>query len=111
MTETTIAAVTTVGRADDARELACAIVERRLAACAQVSRIESFCTWQGKLQNGDEYRVLFNMTESAWNASDVAILQLYPCELLAIHAFAMERAFEPYRDRMVESEAPGGDQT
>lgn len=55
--------------------------------------------------------MLFNMTESAWNASDVAILQMHPCELSAIHAFAMERAFEPYRDRIVESAAPGGGQT
>jgi len=108
MNESTIAVVTTVGSADDAREIASAIVERRLAACAQVSKIESFYTWKGKLQNDDEYRVLFKTTVSAWNAIEAAILELHPYELPAIHAFAMEHAFEPYRDWIAESVVPEG---
>jgi len=103
VSERTIAVVTTLGTADDARELASAIVERRLAACAQVSRIESFYTWKGKLQNEDEYRVLFKTAESAWGAIEEAILQLHPYELPAIHAFAMEYAFEAYRDWILDS--------
>jgi periplasmic divalent cation tolerance protein len=110
MIESTIAAVSTVGGADDAHELASAIVERRLDACAQVSGIESFCTWNGKLQNEDEYRVLCNKTESGWKATLVAILRLHPRELPAIRAFTMERALGPHRDRIFDPVAPAGDE-
>ena len=36
-----IAVITTIGSVEDARKLATALVERRLAACAQISQIES----------------------------------------------------------------------
>ena len=41
--------VTTVGSEDDARRLAAALLERRLAACVQLDRgLESHYRWQGR---------------------------------------------------------------
>lgn len=37
-----IAIFTTTGNADEARRIARAVVERRLAACAQITEIETF---------------------------------------------------------------------
>ena len=37
-----IAVVTTIGSLEDAQAMARALVERKLAACAQISEIESF---------------------------------------------------------------------
>ena len=54
-----IAVVTTVARLEDAQAMARALVERRLAACAQIERIESVYRWQGAVQQEPEYRVLF----------------------------------------------------
>jgi uncharacterized protein involved in tolerance to divalent cations len=42
-----IAVVTTVGSLDEARAMARDLVERKLAACAQISAIESVCRWKG----------------------------------------------------------------
>lgn len=91
-----IAVVTTVATLDDARRLARAIVERRLAACAQLSPIESFYVWQGALQNEAEVRVLFKTTRARWPALETAIVELHPYELPAIHATECTAVHAPY---------------
>jgi periplasmic divalent cation tolerance protein len=53
----TIAIVTTTDSLEEARSIAAALVERKLAACAQISSIESYYTWQGTVQNDEEFRV------------------------------------------------------
>ena len=45
-----IAVVTTVASREEAHQLARALVERKLAACAQISAIESVYTWKGEIQ-------------------------------------------------------------
>ncbi|MFJ4677507.1 divalent-cation tolerance protein CutA [Kitasatospora sp. NPDC088783] len=42
-----------------ARELATAVVQERLAACAQVYPISSVYWWDGEVQSGAEWRVDF----------------------------------------------------
>ncbi len=49
MTVTPLAVFTTVGSLDEARRIAREVVERRLAACAQLSTIESFYRWKGAI--------------------------------------------------------------
>ena len=83
-----IAVITTVGSVEDARKLATALVERRLAACAQISQIESVYR--------PEFRVLFKTTAARYQDVEEAIRALHPYELPAIHAFAMEHVYAPY---------------
>ena len=59
---TAIAVVTTVGSKKEARRMAHALVEAKLAACAQISRIESVYAWKDAIEHGKEYRVLFKTT-------------------------------------------------
>jgi hypothetical protein len=49
---------TTVGSAADARWLAQAVVQARLAACVQVEVITSHYHWQGALQEEQEWRLV-----------------------------------------------------
>jgi periplasmic divalent cation tolerance protein len=91
-----IAVVTTVATLADARRLACAIVERRLAACAQLSTIESFYVWHDALQNEAEVRVLFKTTRASWPELEAAIVELHPYELPAIHALECAAVHAPY---------------
>ena len=90
--------VTTVAERDDAARLARALVERGLAARAQVEAIESVYAWQGKVEQGAEFRILFKVASVAYEAAEQAIRELHPYELPAIHAIAVERAWQPYRD-------------
>lgn len=93
-----IAVVTTVATLDDARRLSRALVERRLAACAQVSPVESCYRWQGELHTEAEYRIVFKTTDAAWDAIARAIGELHGYELPEIHAVALDRVSAAYGD-------------
>ncbi len=93
---TFIAVVTTVATRNDAQALSRSIIERRLAACAQISEIESFYVWDGAMQNEAEFRVLFKTTHAHYAALEAAIRELHTYQLPAIHAFALENIDAPY---------------
>lgn len=76
--------------------MARALVERQLAACAQISEIESFYTWDGAVQNAREFRVLFKTSQALYGAIEVAIRELHTYELPAIHALAFTDIYAPY---------------
>ena len=98
-----LAVYTTVASVDAARRMARALVERKLAACAQIGEIESFYSWQGKVANDREFRILFKTTEACWPAVEAAIRELHDYELPAIHALALEQVHPPY-GRWIEDE-------
>ena len=93
---TAIAVVTTVSSRKEARSLARALVEARLAACAQISRIESIYPWKGAIEHGKEYRVLFKTLDEHYPDVERAIRELHSYELPAIHAFAMTHIAPAY---------------
>lgn len=91
-----IAVHTTVSTVEEARKIARTLVERKLVACAQISRIESFYCWNGAVQNEPEFRLLFKTTDARYQAVESAIRELHPYELPAIWAVALARVHEPY---------------
>lgn len=98
--------VTTVGTLDEARALARAMVERRLAACAQITAIESVYRWQGAVAQEPEHRVLFKTRASAYAEMEAAIRALHPYELPAIHAVTTAQAYAPYAEWVAASTSP-----
>jgi periplasmic divalent cation tolerance protein len=98
--------VTTVATREQARALARAIVELRLAACAQISAIGSFYRWQGTLHEEPEFRVLFKTRASAYAAVEAAIRERHPYELPAIHAIVASEALPAYAEWVDENSAP-----
>ena len=100
--------VTTVGRRDEADRLARALVDRGLAACAQISAIDSFYAWDGAVQHEPEFRILFKVAANAYDDAERAIRQLHSYELPAIHAIAIERAHEPYAAWVAANSRPQG---
>lgn len=93
---TAIAVITTVANRKEARALARALVEAKLAACAQITRIESIYPWKGAIEHGKEYRVLFKTLEEHYPAVERAIRKLHSYELPAIHAVAFEHVSPDY---------------
>lgn len=104
---TPIAVITTVATLDDARRIGKALVERRLAACAQISAIESFYVWDGALQNEPEFRLLLKTTDERYEAVEQAIREMHPYELPAIHALRFEHVHAPYAE-WIEAHSGGG---
>ena len=97
---------TTVAQPAQARELARIAVEQGLAACVQLSHIESVYRWQGTLQHDDEVRVVFKTTRSAYPALQACILEHHPYELPAIHAVPVELASPDYARWVVQAVHP-----
>lgn len=91
-----IAVVTTVGTLADAQAIARLLVERRLAACAQISQIQSIYRWQGAVHDEPEYRLVIKTTRERYRMVESAIRELHPYDLPAIHALAFDEAYAPY---------------
>ena len=98
--------VTTVDSRDGADRLARALVERRLAACAQISAIDSYYTWEDAVRHDGEFRILFKVAAAAYEEAERAIRDLHSYRLPAIHAIAVERAHAPYADWVVANSTP-----
>lgn len=71
---------TTVAALDDANRLAHAMVEQRLAACAQIEPIVSVYRWQGVVQQEPEFRIVFKTTREVCQALCDAIRDAHPYE-------------------------------
>ena len=102
---TLLAVYTTVASREEALTMAKALVERRLAACAQVSEIESVYRWDGAVRHEPEFRIVFKTVAARYAEVEAAIRELHSYELPAIYALAVEQA-DPRYAAWVKEELP-----
>ena len=93
-----LAVVTTIDSREQALVIAHALVERRLAACVQLSDIESVYMWNGQVRQEREVRVLCKTTSERCAEVEAAIKALHTYELPAIHAVALDRVDTAYAE-------------
>jgi periplasmic divalent cation tolerance protein len=91
-----VAITTTVGSRDDARRLARALVERHLAACAQLEAIDSVYAWQGKIEEESEVRLVFKTTAAGRAAAIAALAEMHPYDVPEIHVETLAEVHPPY---------------
>ena len=103
----TIAIMTTTDSLDEARSRAASLVERKLAACAHVSWIQSYYTWQGAVQNDDEFRILIKTTGERYADVEAAILELHSYDLPAIVAVDFTKVYGPFAQWVADSVSAG----
>jgi periplasmic divalent cation tolerance protein len=74
-------ALVTCATLEEARKIARTVVEKRLAACVSIvtHAVESFYSWEGKLENSSEYLLMIKTGEGR-----VEELQK---EVLALHSY------------------------
>ena len=89
--------------------MARALVEQRLAACAQISAIDSYYVWENVVRRDAEFRVLFKVAASAYEEAERAVRALHSYNLPAIHAIPVERAYAPYADWVIANSTPQAD--
>jgi periplasmic divalent cation tolerance protein len=94
---------TTVATRQQALELAREMVERRLAACAQITAIESVYRWQGAIEQDAEFRLLFKTRPSAYPRLAATLRERHPYELPAIHAIHTVQADAAYAEWVRDS--------
>ena len=103
MKSNTTAVFTTTNSLEKARKLAKTLVEQKLAACAQISEIESFYTWDKEVQNDQEFRIMFKTTKDRYKEVEKAILKIHSYDLPAIYAVDVDELYKPYGDWVNES--------
>ncbi len=100
---TPIAVVTTVATQAEAQAMAQALVQRRLAACAQISHIDSIYRWQGRVVHEPECRIVVKTTRERYAQVEQAIRELHSYELPAIHALAFDAIYAPYGEWIAQA--------
>ena len=92
-----IQVVTTTARREEAERIARDLVERRLAACAQiVGPIASIYRWQGKIETDEEWQCWCKTRAELFPQVEAAIRALHPYELPEILAMPLVAGSERY---------------
>ena len=74
--------LTTAGSQEEARKIARALVDRRLASCVNiVPRIESVYRWQDKVETAEEWLLLIKTRAETFERLRAAIEELHSYEL------------------------------
>jgi periplasmic divalent cation tolerance protein len=95
--------MTTTDSLDEAQSIAAALVERKLAACAQISSIQSYYHWEEAVQNDEEFRLLIKTTDDRYPDVEAAILEMHSYDLPAIIAVDITQAYGPYVEWVAET--------
>ena len=103
MTEA-IVALSTVGNADDARRIARALVERRLAACVNVvPGITSIYSWKGGIETDDELLLVIKTRRERLEELRAALVEMHPYEVPELIAVGVEAGNPAYLQWLQET--------
>ena len=98
------AITTTTDSEQNAVEIAKALVDERLVACAQVEGpIRSFYRWQGNLEDSQEWRVLAKTKSEAVEQAVFRIKELHQYDVPAILVDSKQSVNEDYSKWFIES--------
>ena len=96
MTDKTLVLSTTES-IDQARRIAEALVERKLAACVNIiPKVTSIYRWKGKVQESEEWLLLIKKTTDAFERLRAALKEMHPYELPECIALAIDDGSEEY---------------
>ncbi|HEX2393631.1 MAG TPA: divalent-cation tolerance protein CutA [Solirubrobacterales bacterium] len=103
---------TTAGSEEEAKRIAEALVDERLAACVQiVGPIASRYRWQGKVEEAQEWLCLIKTTSTAYDAVQAAIRAAHSYdepEIIAIPITLGSSGYLAWVEQNVDSEAGPG---
>jgi periplasmic divalent cation tolerance protein len=96
---------TTVASTADAEKLAQALIERRLAACVQMSGITSVYRWAGEVQSGHEIRLDIKTSGARKDALLQGLKELHPYQVPELLVIDVDAAGVGYAKWVAEETA------
>lgn len=93
-----VTVLTTVGRADDAKAMAKALVERKLAACVQSFPIASCYRWEGKVAEDAEVLLFVKTRAELYPEVETAIREMHAYATPEIVCLPILTGSAPYLD-------------
>ncbi|HXX99819.1 MAG TPA: divalent-cation tolerance protein CutA [Candidatus Limnocylindrales bacterium] len=90
---------------EEARKIARAVVEKHLAACVNIvtHAVESFYTWEGKLENSSEYLLMMKTSEERLEELQKEVLGMHSYETPEFILLPIVGGAEEYLKWIVES--------
>ncbi len=79
-----------------ARRIARAVLEKRLAACANLAPIESLYWWKGSLEDARETLVVFKTRRALVGRLATAVKRAHPYETPCVVTYAMDTGLPEY---------------
>lgn len=96
--------LSTTGSEAEAKRIAQALVERRLAACVNiVPRIQSVYKWEGKVETAEEFLLVIKTTKARSADVQAAIRELHSYDLPECISISMEGGSAEYLKWIEES--------
>lgn len=96
--------LTTCGSQEEGRQIARALIERRLAACINiVSQIESVYQWEGKIETANEWLLVIKTTAGTIGSLRDAVHELHSYKVPEFLVLAVEDGSIAYLDWIGES--------
>jgi periplasmic divalent cation tolerance protein len=93
-----------------AAQIATALVEERLAACAnRIPAMSSTYRWKGKIHTDSEVQLILKTTDKVYPALEKRILELHPYELPEVLAVPVDCGLPGYVQWIIDSVSLPGD--
>ncbi|MGK7888359.1 MAG: divalent-cation tolerance protein CutA [Leptolyngbyaceae cyanobacterium] len=89
-------ALVTTASVDEAKAIAHTLVQQHLAACVNIVPIQSIYTWDGAVQEDQEWQLLIKTTASHWDELEKAILSIHSYEVPEIIGLPIEYGLASY---------------
>jgi periplasmic divalent cation tolerance protein len=90
---------------EEARKIARTVVEKHLAACVNIvtHAVESFYTWEGKLEDSSEYLLMIKTSEERLGELQKQVLALHSYDTPEFVVIPIVAGSEPYLNWLEDS--------
>ena len=85
------------------QKIANKLVRSKLAACVNITKISSVYSWQGKIENTDEFLAVFKTTEKNKLKLKSEIKNTHPYKVPEIAELALKDLNKPYLQWLIDS--------